>query len=303
MLRSVFSDRNEVVQELEQSLFDSLPVESTQKIMLQITSIIENWIKCEEGLKKIRAIEAYLELEKHKELVREIRVCYSAKSYKNGWNTESDIDKSRVVWPIPVLGDPDLPEIFPQYPAEKFITKETPIGSAGSCFASEIAKWLSGKDYNYIVTETDGDSLGENCSGVASALWGLMYNISSFRMLVEKSLLGREVPKIFWSIRKNDQKVILDPFREDISFFSQEAFEEDYYRHRKAAKEALTKAKVFILTFGMNEVWYLKNTDIPFSRCPWRISSSLVEKKVLTLEENLQELEKCVQYGSSSIQI
>lgn len=42
----------------------------------------------------------------------------------------------------------------------------------------------------------------------------------------------------------------------------------------------------------MNEVWYLTADGTPISRCPWALAPHLVEKRVLTVEDNVRELQK-----------
>lgn len=287
-LNSIFQNKNSSTNPLKDILKLEVPIESTFVAIELITKVLKDQIKTDHGQALIDSLKNLLELEKYKEEVEENKICYLEKSIKKHWNIQSDLDKSRIVWPNPDLGHNSLYDSLPQYPAKKFITKDMTIGSAGSCFASEIAKWLMNSKFNYLVTEQSPRS--EEIK--ASAQWGLIFNSSSFRLLIEKSLLDRKIPKLLWSAPRDGSTVYLDPFREDISFSSQQEFEDNYYLHRQAAKEALINSDVFVITLGMNEVWYLRNTDIAFSRCPWRVSSTLVEKRVLTVQENLDELNK-----------
>ena len=288
LFQSIFLKSNPLILHLKDQVQKKLPLKTSHLAVIQITQILKEWIDLKEGPELLQTLQCLLTLETYKQEVEENKICYLEKSYKQHWNIESDLSKARITWPNPDLGQQGLYEILPQFPASKFLTKDMTIGSAGSCFAAEIAKWLLSHNFNYLVTESNKDSNEVK----ASALWGLMFNTSSFRMLIEKSLLNREIPKILWTAPRDGKTVYLDPFREDIVFDSQEEFEENYTLHQQAAKEALIKSQVFVITLGMNEVWYLRNTDYAFSRCPWRISSSLVEKKVLSVQENLDELEK-----------
>jgi hypothetical protein len=194
-----------------------------------------------------------------------------------------------IFWPNPERKD-NPRSIFGEIPYAKkfpFVSKNTPIGSAGSCFAMEIARWLQKENFNYIVTESVVDE-----ETMASARWGTIFNVPSFRQLVERAFGLRTTPKILFTAESGGKQVFSDPFREDILFQSTQDYEKDYNEHLSAVQRALLDAEVFIMTLGMNEVWYLKSDGSVFSRAPWRISSGLVEKRVLSVEENVMELQK-----------
>lgn len=164
-----------------------------------------------------------------------------------------------------------------------FIDKDTPIGSAGSCFAQEIYRRLSSAGFNYVQTEPNIHS---------SAKWGVIFNIPSFRLLIQKSFGQIELPRLLW--RKESDKGVeyRDPFREEVAFESVEAYEAEYDNHIRAAREALTKVKVFIMTLGLNEIWSLRSDPrIVFSRNPWNFSPYLTERRTLSVEESLRELQ------------
>lgn len=192
-----------------------------------------------------------------------------------------------VFWPNENLFDE-----LPIAKENKLIDYKTPIGSAGSCFAMEIAFKLQQEGFNYIITE---DNLYlQNNYHMACARWGIIFNVPSMRQLVEKAFGVRKLPKLLWSHQENGKTIYRDPFREDILFDSVEEFELDYDRHIKSTREALAKVKVFVMTLGVNEVWTLKSDGSVFSRSPWRFASYLVEKKVMTVEENVNELQKMI---------
>ena len=84
----------------------------------------------------------------------------------------------------------------------------------------------------------------------------------------------------------------MDPFREDIIFNSPEEYVASYDDHVAAAREALGHAEALIVTLGLNEVWSFKMDGSVFSRSPWRIAPSFVEHRILTVEENVIELQQ-----------
>jgi hypothetical protein len=194
--------------------------------------------------------------------------------------------------PIDVKNGRSLYTEFPYRLQRKLITKKTPLTSAGSCFAMEIAHRLQQDGYNYIVTEPNfrGRLLTPADSGQmsdSSAAWGIIFNTPSFRQLVERAFGLRELPRILWS-RKG---TYMDPFREYISFKSIEEYAATYDQHIAAAREALMRAEVMIITLGLNEIWRFKMDGAVFSRSPWRMAPSLVEQRVLTVQENVADLQ------------
>jgi hypothetical protein len=197
-----------------------------------------------------------------------------------------------VFWPDPT---------HPKYPRSifgekayarhfKFITPETPIGSAGSCFALRIAERLQSQGFNYVVSEPNLNK----ASGfhMSCARWGTIFNVPSFRQLVERAFGLRAMPKVIWTELGEANPQICDPFREDVRFDSIEDYERDIPIHTAAIRAALTKCKVFVMTLGMNEVWYLKAGNLALARSNHSISGALVKKRVLTVEENLYELQR-----------
>lgn len=190
-----------------------------------------------------------------------------------------------VYWPNPEAGDHanSLYDELPYVRSYGLVDRNTPLGSAGSCFATEIARHLKSNAFNYVVTEENDQS---------SANWGIIFNTPSFRQLVERAFGVKPLPKLLWSRPAPNGLVYLDPFREGPVYESVEAYEADLERHIIAAREALTRAKVFVITLGMNEVWRLKADGSVLSRAPWNLAPYLIEQRIMTPEENVAELER-----------
>jgi GSCFA family len=146
-------------------------------------------------------------------------------------------------------------EQLPYAQIDQFVTRATPIGSAGSCFAAEIRSVLIKEGFNYVTTEPND---------LTCADWGPLYNVPSMRQLVEKAFGLANTPHLVAVKRhmKSDYTAgfdIVDPFRQNVRFGSLEEYEANYQRHLDAARKALLKCEAFILTLGMNEIWYLKS--------------------------------------------
>lgn len=190
-----------------------------------------------------------------------------------------------VFWPNPGAPEPHGRSLYDEdllVQIKPLISKSTPIGSAGSCFAMEIAKYLRASDFNYVVTEPNANSC---------AAWGTLYNSPSFRQLVEAAFGVRQRPPILFEHDETGRKQFWDPFREEIFYDSVAEYKSGTERHLLAAREALSKVKVFVMTIGLSEVWKLAFDDSVLARYPRNLASFLVYKQLLTVEQNLSELQ------------
>jgi hypothetical protein len=182
-------------------------------------------------------------------------------------------------------------ESLPYAQVNQFVTRATPIGSAGSCFATEIRSILIKEGFNYVTTEPND---------FTCAAWGALYNAPSMRQLVEKAFGLTQTPHLVAVKQhmKSDYTAgfdIVDPFRQNVQFKSLDEYEANYQRHLDAAREALLKCEVFILTLGMNEIWYLKSDGSILTRMLWDLSPALVDRRVPTVQENVDELNRMLE--------
>ena len=202
-----------------------------------------------------------------------------------------------VKWPIP--NHPKYPnnkyDMFPYVSQHKIMDKNTPIGSAGSCFAVEIAKILQEENYNYVVTELGDRPMEEAIidgyeqnSGIAmySANFGILFNTPSLRQLSEKAFKERTFTKY---LVEAENGLLMDPYRENVYFRNEECFINDYPKHIEAIRQVLLQSEVFIFTAGLNECWQLKDGTV-MSRNPRNGFHHLMEHKVLTVQENVDNI-------------
>ena len=238
-----------------------------------------------EGEEGLYWTHVYEKIKQHEAMTKANQQAYTPAAYAN---------PQAVFWPDPTFKDKR--SLFTEIPyAKKFalVDRQAAIGSAGSCFAIEIALWLQRNGYNYIITENDPHPT-EGQYSKSCARWGIIFNTPSFRQLVEKAFGERQLPKLLWSLKGPQGVQLMDPFREDVIFNSVEEYEKDLPQHLEACRKALATCDYFVLTLGVNEVWRLKSDGSVFSRAPWRISSHLVEHKVMSVEDNLEELDRMV---------
>lgn len=228
------------------------------------------------------------------------------KIFDQAFETEKDtykrysINRPMIFWPNPQHAKipRDIYDEIPIVNTFPIVTKSTKIGSAGSCFAAEIAKYLQQKDFNYVVTEKVPDpSSGmyfdmydhNDPYSPFCAQYGILFNTPSFTQLAEKAFETRAFRKIL--VRASNAGSYLDPYRESVFFTSTQAYLDDYENHRTAIKQALTECEVFVLTLGLNEAWQLSDGTFA-SRNPRQNTSHLFKHRVLTVQENIDYLQR-----------
>ena len=176
----------------------------------------------------------------------------------------------------------------------RFITKDTPIGSAGSCFATRIAHQLQSWGYNYIIKEDDLpeefpiENLYNSNFRQSPARVGTLFNVPSMRQMVERGFGLWEPEHIV--VKEGDK--IYDPFRSVKPLYSNyEEFVVDYNKHTIALRSALLSCDVFILTLGLTEAWYFAHSGAYTSVAPHKIEPTLLRRRSLDVNENVNELE------------
>jgi hypothetical protein len=189
----------------------------------------------------------------------------------------------------------DIFKDFPTRETHRFIGRDTPIGSAGSCFALRIAHQLQLWGYNYVIEEDDLpddfplDRLQSTNYRMAPARTGTLFNVVSMRQMVERAF-GEWTPE---PILTRDNGVWLDPFRRvKATYDDLEGYLEDRERHTQALRRALSACEVFVLTLGPTEAWKFAHSGAFTSVGPWKVEPTLVRPHNLTVEEHVEELER-----------
>lgn len=148
-------------------------------------------------------------------------------------------------------------------PETPLITPETRITAFGSCFAANISRWLSRR--NYRVQTSDG---APNQAYVVSMGEGMV-----------NSFVIRQQFEWAWEDKKFEQDLWHGYKAENFGY------DEDI---RLKTKEIFDETDVFILTFGLSEVWYDEKTGSVFWRTiPRDVYDPERHKfRVSTVEEN-----------------
>lgn len=226
----------------------------------------------------------------------------------NRYKVENKINPGAIHWPNPIR-DPSqtLENILPYVHKHPIINKDTPITSAGSCFAFEISYQLQKSGFNYLIKEKahrpeygvhTADYDPKNIHEKFSANWGILFNTPSFLQLVQKSFGIKEFSRIL--VANADEQMpdgyyYMDPFREGVFFTCPEAYEADYGVHLQACRNVFQEAEVFIITLGLNECWRFREGGAAISRIPRSNNLyTLIEYKTLTVQENINDLQKMI---------
>lgn len=217
------------------------------------------------------------------------------------YSTRGKARPEAVFWPNPTAtqGGRSIHDERPFVARVPLIDRTTPIVSVGSCFAMEIAHTLQRDGYNYLVKEPNACPNGsyvvkdrESSLPIASAAWGIIFNTPSFAQLAERAFGLRRSSNLLFTTSYRGADWYCDPMREEVLFPSPEAFACNQEAHLHAARAAFLEARVLVITLGLNEVWFFKPDNAAFSRSPWRTAPSLVEARVLTVEENVAHLQR-----------
>jgi GSCFA family len=224
------------------------------------------------------------------------------------YETDDKPNPTAVWYPNPTRpGGTSIYDTLPIVTNHGIVTRSTPIGSAGSCFAFEISTYLQQHGFNYVVTESGEDvehGVIQGCPGPPETLkyarfcanWGILFNTPTIAQLAEKAFGERELPRLLvHAVNEQGNLLYSDPFRENVWFSSPEAYEANYEQHREATRKALLAAEVFIVTMGLNECWQFMGDGSFISLSPRSSElTALLRHRVLTVEENVAYLQRFV---------
>lgn len=124
-------------------------------------------------------------------------------------------------------------------PKAGFVTKDTPIVAFGSCFAANISNYLHARGYNVLTKK-------ENKAYVTQMGDGMVHTYA-IRQQFEWAWLNKTPTLDLWHGYSAEEFGYGDDARED-------------------TKALFDTAKVFIITFGLSEIWY----DEPTGEVFWR---------------------------------
>ncbi|RVU33854.1 hypothetical protein EOI86_22230 [Hwanghaeella grinnelliae] len=295
LLRSIFSDRAFQAYLFQQISTAPNRVRTYDELLEVLNGFFQQTIPAAEGEDRDRLLAHAAEYQRH---------CAETEVARNAYSGEGKANPMGVFWPNPTRKDGrSLKQVTPVGERFPLVDRTTAIGSAGSCFAYEIARNLQRRGFNYVVTEPEHDgSKGAIVDGYDpdnpyarfSATWGLIFNTPSLRQLAERAFGEAGPSPVLIEERFPDGGMIYtDPYREGVAFAGPDAFTADSPNHLDAVRRAFTETEVFIVTLGLNECWELKADGTVLSNNPRRgWMYALSRPRTLTVAENVEEVER-----------
>ena len=205
-----------------------------------------------------------------------------------------------VWWPDPTHGGKPLHEVLPLGERYPFIDQSTVIGSAGSCFAVEIAQNLIRRGFNYLCLEKTYDpetgtlvaeSDPDNPVVQFSCRWGILFNTPSFTQIVENAFGEKNIGNFVINVGG----AYLDPYREAVAFPTLEAYVAEREKHLANTRAVFEQAEVFVITLGLNEAWQYLPDETYISRNPRNQNMrGLLTHRKLTVQENIDHLQRFI---------
>ncbi len=168
---------------------------------------------------------------------------------------------------------PAAAELDPVVAAPFRIGTQDRVATAGSCFAQNIARHLSGAGFNYLVTETPHPIVPPALTqaynyGVYTARYGNIYTARQLLQLMRRAY-GRFTPAD--SAWQEADGRWTDPFRPQIQpdrFVSRDELEADRTHHLACVRRAFDSLDVFVFTLGLTEAWVSREDGAVYPICP-----------------------------------
>lgn len=176
-------------------------------------------------------------------------------------------------------------------PRPGLISRTTPVGSMGSCFARELKRWLLEHGYNFVMTEE-----GPGCHP-GSARFGTVYNTGTLRQIAE-SAHGLFSPiEPWWTL----PEALLDPYRACVAWPDVASARAERKAHGTAVREMFRRCSVFIATAGLSEVWRSREDGAVFAQTPppSAYDPKRHEVALLSVEENIANLSRFYELARS----
>ena len=155
--------------------------------------------------------------------------------------------------------------------------KEDRFMSAGSCFASNVRRYLESWGYQYTVTESAHPQWPEAAEALYyeafSARYGNIYTARQMVQLLQRALGEFSPSEEYWLSAEGE---FIDPFRPGLAHraWSLEEFRALTRQHLEAVRAAVEQSTVMVFTLGLTEAWFSIDDDAVFPACPGTVAGT-----------------------------
>ncbi len=171
--------------------------------------------------------------------------------------------------------DWDFPNFGDVYRPKFKIDKNVVVATGGSCFAQHISRNLRQKGYNFLDVERAPSLLPESLHarfgyGLYSARYGNIYTSRQLLNIVQFAF-GEKRYDEFWSSSGR----FFDPLRPSVEHGGFESVEELRAlrkQHYESVREMFERARVFVFTLGLTEVWLNRASEVAYPTCPGTVA-------------------------------
>lgn len=155
------------------------------------------------------------------------------------------------------------------------VTRDTRIGSGGSCFAQHIARNLRQRGYNFrdfepAPTGFPAERAAEFGYGLYSARYGNIYSSRQLLHIVQAACGSRTIDEVWESDGR-----WYDPTRPNVEpggFESPEEVRALRGGHHAAVRRMMEGVDVFVFTMGLTETWVNRDTGLAYPTCPGTVA-------------------------------
>jgi hypothetical protein len=153
------------------------------------------------------------------------------------------------------------------------VSKSDVIASAGSCFAQNIARYLTSRSFNYNICEAapmffNKEEAADWGYGQFSCRFGNIYTVLQLEQLLRRALGRHQVADQFWENEDGKWFDLLRPRINRYGFESREIAEIDTLEHLNSVLEMFRTSSVFVFTYGLVEYWYDEKDGTVFPTAP-----------------------------------
>ena len=163
---------------------------------------------------------------------------------------------------------------------------DRPIATLGSCFASEVRKWLVEKKYPISGTGPDGRYSPRP-----------LFNTASIRQEVERAFSVFAPSERVWHTTAEGRPVWLDPYRHNSTFVSESTITMELTAVEEELRNMFLAARLIILTIGQAEIWHSKDDGAVFSAIPPKdvLDPARHGWRLMDYEENVANLNRTLE--------